>query len=153
MNNLKAILICIYMIAVTAAMHAEHTFAMIKPYAVKRGVTDEIINIIKKAGFAIIAIKKTMLTPPNVYQLYSHRIHKPWFMAYVKAMTTSPVIMMILEKDNAVEDWDKLKMAIRKIYATTCKRNNIVHGSDTLQDADREIALLFNEFNLADSKS
>lgn len=136
----------------TVPMQAEYTFAMIKPYAVKRGKTDEILDTIKKTGFAIIAMKKIMLTSPDVYQLYKHRAHKRWFTAYVKAMTISPVVMMILEKDNAVEEWDQLKMVIRKIYTTVCKKNNIVHGSDTVQDAQREIALFFDEDELANLK-
>ena len=123
----------------------EQTFAMIKPYAVQEGKTDEIIDTIKKAGFAIIAMKKIKMTVSDVHQLYEEHQRRRWFARYVKTLTASPAVLMILEKENAVEEWDQYKKIIRASYFMMSKKNNVVHGSDSVQAAQREIDLFFKD--------
>lgn len=150
MNTIKKISLFILMIPYILKTQTiehidEYTFAMIKPYAVRQGKTKEIINMIQQAGFRIIAIEQKRLTTQDVYELYEDKIERRWFSSYLKAMTASPVMIMILAKHNAVAEWDQYKKIIRLQYASICKRNNIVHGSDSLQAAKREISLFFTD--------
>ncbi len=122
----------------------ERTFAMIKPHAVKEGKADEIMRMIKHAGFSIIASKKVMLTEKIMAQLYKEYTLRLWFRKYIKSMSHRAAIVMILEKNNAVKEWDLCKRMIRKHYGFFTNKNG-VHGSDTLVDAKREIAIFFPE--------
>ena len=134
-------------IAIGLPIHGKHTmqqtFAMIKPYAVEIGKTDEIIEKIKNAGFAIIAIKYVTLTSRNVHQLYKQYQRRSWFTDYVNSMADQTAVVMILEKDKAVGDWDRYKKSIRQYYYLLSHENNIIHGSDCVKDAKREILLFF----------
>ena len=127
-----------------ASDEIETTFAMIKPYAINFGKTEEIFDMIEQAGFTVLAMKELCLTAGEVYQLYEDKKDRRWFVNYVAAMTASPVIVMILQKENAVHDWDFCKKKIRAHYATICRKNNVVHGSDSVQAAQRDIALFFD---------
>lgn len=148
MNNVKNMILALSIILLIfkvqgTAKQIERTFAMIKPYAVLQKKASEIIEFIQKAGFTIIAIKQLTLTIQDVNHLYENKKNRRWFHNYLRAMIASPVIVMILEKENAVKDWDCYKKIIREQYFTICKKNNIAHGSDSLEDAQREIALFF----------
>lgn len=123
----------------------QQTFAMIKPYAVEIGKTDEIIEKIKDAGFAIIAIKYLTLTSHNVHQLYRQYQRRDWFTHYVNSMAGRNAVVMILEKNKAVADWDRYKRVIRQYYYALSHDNNMVHGSDCIKDAKREILLFFKD--------
>ena len=148
MNRIKLILLLLCTTGIITARNkhcTEHTFAMIKPAAVKAQKADEIITIIKNAGFIIIAMKKMKLTVVDVQDLYKKHENRRWFDKYVQAMTLSPAIVMILERSDAVAQWDQYKRVIRRIYHTINKKNNIVHGSDSEKDAQREIAIFFKD--------
>lgn len=149
MKSIKITLLLFYLIIINLDLQAtdnmELTFAMIKPYAVKKELINEILAIIEQAGFTIVTTKAHQLTQQQVYELYKDRAQRRWFAAYVRAMILSPVLLMVLEKENAVQDWSKYKKIIREKYTTICKKNNVVHGSDTIEDAQREIALFFKE--------
>lgn len=140
------LLVCLTVTAQVDSKHTiQQTFAMIKPHAVELNKTDAIIEKIKNAGFAIIAIKYLTLTSRDVSQLYRQYKRKSWFYDYVHSMAGRNAVVMILEKDNAVADWDRHKKIIRHYYYPISQENNMIHGSDSIKDAQREIALFFNE--------
>lgn len=146
MNYIKLItlLLCMVHIVETQSKDSsQYTFAMIKPNAVKQQKAEEIIDKIKKAGFTIVAMKKITLTSQDVRKLYKEYKGQSWFAEYIKTMTASPAIVMILEKNNAVAEWDRYKKIIRAAYCVINMKTNIVHGSDSAKAAKREIRLFF----------
>lgn len=130
------------------------TLTMIKPTAVKEGHMGEIITMIEAKGFQVIACKMMRLSKRRAKQFYAVHEGKPFFDRLVKFMTSGPVIPMVLEKDNAVEDYRKLigstdpekaeEGTIRKKFATSLTEN-AVHGSDSDQNAAIEAAFFFSE--------
>jgi nucleoside-diphosphate kinase len=123
------------------------TFTMIKPDAVEAGHTGAIIKMIEEAGFRIVAIKKTQLTPERAGQFYAVHRERPFYNDLRTYMSSGAIIPMILEKDNAVADFRKLIGAtnpaqaeegtIRKLYAKSIEANAI-HGSDSDENAQIE---------------
>lgn len=119
---------------------------MIKPDAVGNGYSGAIIKQIEEAGFKIIAVKKTRLSPERAGQFYAIHKERPFYGELCAYMSSGPIIPMILEKDNAVEDFRKLIGAtdpkkaepgtIRAQFAKSIEANAI-HGSDS--DANAEI--------------
>ncbi len=138
-------------------MSIERTFAIIKPDAVGRGQAGEIIAATEKAGFRIAGMKKTRLTQAQAEGFYSVHSERPFFAGLVKFMTEGPVIVMVLEKENAIADWRGLMGAtnpekaaegtIRKRFATDIERN-CVHGSDAPETAAVEIPFFFTTAEL-----
>jgi len=120
---------------------------MIKPDAVEAGNSGAIIKMIEEAGFRIVAIKKTQLTPDRAGQFYAVHSARPFYNDLRSYMSSGSIIPMILEKDNAVADFRKLIGAtnpaqaeegtIRKLYATSIEANAI-HGSDSDENAQIE---------------
>jgi nucleoside-diphosphate kinase len=133
--------------------HTERTFAIIKPDAVAKGYTGEILSMIEKAGFRIAAMKKTQMTEQQARSFYAVHKERPFYDGLVKFMTEGPVVVMVLERDNAIEEWRKLMGAtnpanaaegtVRKHYATDIERN-CVHGSDAPATAAVEIPFFFS---------
>lgn len=119
---------------------------MIKPDAVSAGNTGAITKMIEEAGFKIIAIKKTRLTKDRAGQFYAIHKERPFYNDLCTYMSSGPIVPMILEKENAVEDFRKLIGAtdpqkaapgtIRNLFAKSIEANAI-HGSDS--DANAEI--------------
>jgi nucleoside-diphosphate kinase len=136
------------------------TLAIIKPDAVQDGYIGEIISMIIKAGFKIKALKMTHLTKTQAQKFYEVHKERPFYNDLVEYMTSGPCIPIALEKDNAVEDYRKLIGAtdptqaeegtIRKLYARN-KQFNAVHGSDSDENAEREIAFFFSEKELLEN--
>lgn len=128
----------------------EQTFAIIKPDAVKAENSDKIIDLIKANGFTITNMKKLNLTKEQAQQFYAVHKDRPFFNDLVEFMTSGPSIIMVLEKDNAVTDWRNLMGAtdpskaapntVRKLYGTNITQN-ATHGSDSVENAQKEIAL------------
>ena len=128
-------------------MSGNRTFTMIKPDAVKAGHTGAILAMINHAGFRIVALKKTHLSPLKAGEFYAVHKARPFYGELVEFMSSGPIIAAILEKDNAVEDFRTLIGAtnpaeaaegtIRKLYATSIGEN-AVHGSDSDENADIE---------------
>jgi nucleoside-diphosphate kinase len=135
-------------------MAGNRTFTMIKPDAVGAGHTGAIIKMIEEAGFRIVALKKTSLSPDRAGQFYAVHKERPFYGDLVKYMSSGPVVPMILEKDNAVEDFrtligatDPKKAApgtIRARFATSIEANAI-HGSDSDENAVIESNFFFSE--------
>jgi len=128
---------------------------MIKPDAVGNGHTGAIIDKIVKAGFRIIAMKYTQLTPERAGQFYEVHKARPFYNDLVKYMSSGPIVAAILEKENAVEDFRKLigntdpakaeAGTIRNLFAKSIDAN-AVHGSDSDANADIEGNFFFSQF-------
>lgn len=133
-------------------MTTNRTFTMIKPDAVEAGHTGAIIKMIEEAGFRIVAIKKTQLTPERAGQFYAVHKERPFYNDLCAYMSSGPIIPMILEKDNAVADFRTLIGAtnpaqaaegtIRKLYAKSIEANAI-HGSDSDENGKIESDFFF----------
>ena len=138
------------------------TLAIIKPDAVQKGYTGEIISMIIKAGFKIKAMKMTQLSKSSAEGFYAVHKERSFFGELVEYMTSGPCIPVALEKVNAVEDFRKLIGAtdpakavegtIRKLYAKNIQFNAI-HGSDSDENALKEISHFFASDELLNNYS
>lgn len=134
-------------------MAGTKTFSMIKPNAVKNGYIGNILADISDAGFRIVALKMQKLSLSQAQAFYGVHKDKPFFNDLVEFMHSGPVVAMVLEKDNAVEEYRKLIGAtdpteaaegtIRKKYAES-KQMNAVHGSDSDENAFIECNFFFS---------
>ena len=125
-------------------MTTNRTFTMLKPDSVEKGNIGAILEKINSAGFRIIAMKYTKLSLEKAQKFYEIHKEKPFFDELVRFMSRSPIVVAILEKDNAVEDFRELigstnpaeakKGTIRNLYATSMGEN-AVHGSDSDKNA------------------
>lgn len=132
----------------------QQTFAMIKPDAVMAKYTGKIIDRIEQEGFSIIALKKETLSVKQAEEFYAEHQGKKFFPELIEFMTSGPVILMELSKENAVGAWRELMGStnpeqaapntLRKLYGANVG-NNAVHGSDSVASAEREIKLMFPE--------
>ncbi len=129
------------------------TLALIKPDSVKEGHTGEILDQIIKAGFKIRALKQTRLSLEKAQDFYSVHKDRSFFDDLTEYMASYPIIAMILEKANAVEEFRKLigdtdpakaeAGTIRAQYAKSIQAN-AVHGSDSDENAHRESSFFFS---------
>jgi nucleoside-diphosphate kinase len=136
-------------------MAGRKTFTMLKPDAVSAGNTGAIIKIIEEAGFSIVAMKKTKLSPEQAGQFYAIHKERPFYKDLCDYMSSGTIVPMILEKDNAVEDFRKLIGAtdpqkaapgtIRNLFAKSIEANAI-HGSDSDANAQIEGNFFFSGF-------
>jgi len=130
----------------------QRTLAIIKPDSVEKQVIGDIIQRIQNAGFKILGMKYSRLTEAQAKAFYEVHKDKPFFESLVKYMTSGPVVPIALEKENAIEDFRKLigstdpakaeEGTIRKLYGTNIERNAI-HGSDSPENGEREVAFFF----------
>ena len=130
------------------------TFTIIKPDATKKGNTGGILEKINKAGFRITAMKMVYMTSEKAGQFYEIHKERPFYSELVGFMSSGPVTVAILEKENAVEDFRKLIGAtnpanadegtIRKLYAASVGENAI-HGSDSDENAMIEGNFFFSK--------
>ena len=135
-------------------MKTNQTFTMIKPDAVGNGHIGAILNKIAEAGFTFKALKMTRLSQTAAEAFYAVHNERPFFNDLVSFMTSGPIVVAVLEKDNAVEDFRTLIGAtnpeeaavgtIRKSFAMSVGENAI-HGSDSDENAAIEIAFHFPE--------
>ena len=136
-------------------MATNRTFTMIKPDAVATGKSGAITKMIEEAGFKIVAMKKIRLTQGLAGKFYAIHKERPFYGELCNYMSSGPIIPMILEKDNAVEDFRKLIGAtdpskaapgtIRALFAKSIDANAI-HGSDSDANADIEGNFFFSQF-------
>ncbi len=136
------------------------TLAIIKPDAVKDNHIGEIISMINKAGFKIKALKMFKLSEDAAKAFYEIHKEKPFYGELVEYMTSGPCVPIALEKGNAVEDYRKLIGAtdpakaaegtVRKLYARSVQFN-AVHGSDSDENAAKEIAFFFSSKELIEN--
>ena len=131
----------------------ERTLTILKPDCVRKQLIGAVIDKIERAGFRIVAMKKTKLTKETAGAFYAVHRERPFYGELVEFMSSGPCIPMILEKDNAVEDFRSLIGAtdpaeaaegtVRKLYADS-KGENIVHGSDSNENAQIESSFFFS---------
>ena len=136
-------------------MAGNKTFTMIKPDAVSAGNTGAITKMIEEAGFKIIALKKVQLSGDLAGKFYAIHKARPFYGELCAYMSSGPIVPMILEKDNAVEDFRKLIGAtdpakaapgtIRALFAKSIDANAI-HGSDSDANAEIEGNFFFSQF-------
>lgn len=136
-------------------MAGNRTFTMIKPDATGAGNSGAIIKMIEEAGFRIVAMKKTRLSAELAGKFYEIHKARPFYGELCAYMSSGAIIPMILEKDNAVEDFRKLIGAtdpkkaapgtIRALFAKSIDANAI-HGSDSDENAAIEGSFFFSEF-------
>jgi len=133
-------------------MASNRTFTMIKPDAVKNGHIGAILDRMNKAGFRIVSLELTRLSLADASQFYAVHKERPFFNDLVSFMTSGPIVIAILEKENAVEDFRKLIGATdpKKADAGTIRADfaesieaNAVHGSDSDENAMIEGAFYF----------
>jgi len=129
------------------------TFTIIKPLAVSKGYIGPILNKISESGFKISALRKLQLTRNEAESFYEVHRERPFYKDLVDFMISGPIVVAILEKENAVEDYRKLIGAtdpskaeegtIRKLYAESVQAN-AVHGSDSDENAAIEASFFFS---------
>lgn len=140
-------------------MAIERTLCIIKPDGVRSGNAGNIIAHIQKEGFKILGLKLTRLTGQSGGAFYEVHKERPFYGELVQFMSSGACLPIALEKENAIAEWrrvigstDPAEAApgtIRKLYATS-KGENAVHGSDSVENGQREIAFFFTEQELAD---
>jgi nucleoside-diphosphate kinase len=133
-------------------MSGQITFTMIKPGAVKKSYTGAILDKIVAGGFHIAAMKMVQLTIAEAEGFYAVHRERPFFPNLVEFMASGPIVLAVLQKDNAVEDFRKLIGAtdpakaeigtIRKLYGDDLQ-SNAVHGSDSDANAEIEASYFF----------
>ncbi len=137
-------------------MALQRTFAIIKPDAVEAGHVDDIIEMIERHGFDIIAGEEVELDKAQAQKFYAVHKDRPFFGELVSYMTSGPVVLLVLEKENAVEEWRKLMGAtdpkkadagtVRALYGTDISKN-ATHGSDSAENAAIEIEQFFPDLD------
>jgi len=137
----------------------ERTLCIIKPDGVGSGNIGNIIAHIQKEGFKILGLKLTRLSLASAGKFYEVHNERPFYGELVKFMSSGACLPIALEKENAITEWrrvigstDPAEAApgtIRKLYAKS-KGENAVHGSDSVENGNREIAFFFTEQELAD---
>ncbi len=138
-------------------MQENQTFTLIKPDVVIDGHLGEIVQSIQDAGFKIIAIKLTRLSRVEAMDFYGVHKEKAFFKKLIDFMISGPIIPMVLEKENAIEDFRKLigatnpalaeKGTIREKFGTSITKNAI-HGSDSVDNAEIEGRFYFSKREL-----
>ena len=135
----------------------ERTLSIIKPDATLRNITGKVNAMIEDASLKIVAQKRIRLTKEQAEEFYDVHKDKVFFPNLVEFMTSGPVVVQVLEADNAVELYRKIMGAtnpavaeegtIRKTYALSIDKNT-VHGSDSLENAKREIEFFFSHVEI-----
>jgi nucleoside-diphosphate kinase len=131
----------------------ERTLSIVKPDAVAKGATGEILRRLEASGLRIVALKMTQLTERQAQGFYAVHKSRPFYESLVRFMTSGPVVISVLEGPDAIAGYRKLMGAtdpakaeagtIRKDFATDIERN-AVHGSDAVATARVEIPFFFD---------
>jgi nucleoside-diphosphate kinase len=132
----------------------ERTFSILKPDATKRNLTGKINAVIEDAGLRIVAQRRIRMSRAQAEKFYEVHRERPFFGELVEFMTSAPVVVQVLEGDNAVARYREVMGAtnpaqaaegtIRKLYAGSVGENS-VHGSDSQDNARIEIAQFFKD--------
>ena len=136
----------------------QRTFSIIKPDAVRKGQTGAVLAMIEAAGFHLVAIKRLSISKQQAAGFYAVHAQRPFFNSLTDFMSSGPIFVMVLEKENAIADLRKLMGAtnpanaeegtIRKKFAGSIEENTI-HGSDGEDTAAFEIGYFFAGYELA----
>ncbi len=135
-------------------MAGTHTLTIIKPLAVKENNAGNILAMILKNDFKIAAMKQLVLSQKMAGEFYAVHKERPFYQSLINSMIAGPVVVAILEKENAVEDYRRLMGAtdpakasdgtIRKLYGVAIQEN-AVHGSDSDENAIIESNFFFSQ--------
>jgi nucleoside-diphosphate kinase len=135
----------------------EKTFSIIKPDAVAAGKSGKILALLEESGFRIVALRMVKLSRPQAEGFYAVHRERPFYSSLVTFMTEGPVIVMALERADAVAKLREVMGAtnpanaaegtIRKLYAESIERN-VIHGSDAPETAAQELQYFFNSIDL-----
>jgi nucleoside-diphosphate kinase len=138
-------------------MALERTFGIIKPDAVTNGRLGDILALIEHNGFRIVGLKMQRLAKPEAEAFYAVHKQRPFFGGLVTFMTEGPVVVMVLEREDAIAKWREVMGAtnpanaaegtIRQRFAENIERNS-VHGSDSAETAAQEIPFFFSSAEL-----
>ncbi len=135
----------------------QKTFAIIKPDAVAAGNAGKILALIEENGFRIVAMRKETLTRPVAEGFYAVHNGKGFFAELVDFMTEAPVVLLALEREDAIDKWREVmgstnpanaaEGTVRKLYGTSIGRN-ASHGSDAPETAAFELSWFFRGYEL-----
>ena len=135
-------------------MTIQRTLSIIKPDATKRNITGKIIQMFEDGGLSVVAQRRLLLTQEQAEGFYSVHKERPFYNDLVRFMTSGPVVVQVLEGENAIQrnrdimgatnPEEANKGTIRKEYALNIEANS-VHGSDSEENAAIEIAFFFDE--------
>ncbi len=136
----------------------QRTFSILKPDTVRKGQTGAVLAMMEAAGFGIVAIKKLTISKQQAAGFYAVHAQRPFFDSLTTFMSSGPIFVMVLEKENAITGLRKLMGAtnpanaeegtIRKKFAGSIEENS-VHGSDAEETATFEIGYFFAGYELA----
>ena len=140
-------------------MAVERTLSIIKPDATRRNLTGDIVSRFEKAGLRVIASKRVHLTQKQAQAFYAVHKERPFYKSLVEFMTSHPVVVQVLEGENAVARYREIMGAtnpanaaegtIRKLFAESIEANS-AHGSDSPENAATEIAFFFSGIEIVD---
>ena len=135
----------------------ERTLSIIKPDATTRNITGKVNSMIEEAGLKIVAQKRIWLSASQAEDFYIEHKDKAFFASLVEFMTSAPIVVQVLEGENAIEQYRKIMGAtnpavaeegtIRKTFALSIDKNT-VHGSDSPESAQREINFFFSRVEI-----
>ena len=135
----------------------ERTLSIIKPDATTRNITGKINAMIENSGLKIVAQRMIHMSKNQAEEFYAEHNGKPFFENLVKFMTSAPVVVQVLEGENAIADYRKIMGAtnpdvaeegtLRKTFALSIDKNS-VHGSDSIEAAQREISFFFSQMDI-----
>lgn len=135
----------------------ERTLSIIKPDATTRNITGKVNAMIEEAGLKIVAQKRLWLSESQAEEFYIEHKDKAFFSGLVEFMTSAPIVVQVLEGENAIEQYRKIMGAtnpavaeegtIRKTFALSIDKNT-VHGSDSPESAQREINFFFSKVEI-----
>ena len=138
-------------------MSVERTFSIIKPDAVAAGQAGEILSMIQQAGFRVLGLRMTRLSDAQAQAFYAVHAQRPFFTGLVKFMTEGPIIVMALEREDAIRKLREVMGAtnpanaaegtVRKRFAANIERN-CIHGSDAPETAEVELRFFFSTAEL-----
>jgi len=138
-------------------MARERTFSMIKPDATSRNITGAINAMLEEAGLSIVAQKRLRMTREQAERFYAVHKARPFFDSLVEFVTSGPVVVQVLEGENAITKTREVMGAtnpeeaaegsIRKTFAQSIEANS-VHGSDSPETAEQEIRFFFSDIEI-----
>jgi nucleoside-diphosphate kinase len=138
-------------------MSVERTFSIIKPDAVAAGQAGEILSMIQHAGFRVLGLRMTSLSEAQAQAFYEVHAQRPFFAGLVKFMTEGPIVVMALEREDAIKKLREVMGAtnpanaaegtVRKRFAENIERN-CIHGSDAPETAAVELRFFFSTADL-----
>ncbi len=143
-------------------MAVERTLTILKPDCVRKKLIGEVTRRIQEAGFEIVAMKMTRLTKDTAGGFYAVHKERPFYDELCEFMSSGPCVPMILEKENAIEDFREFIGAtdpaeaeegtIRADFADSVGEN-IIHGSDSVENGKKEAAYFFTEAEVVANKA